>query len=404
MTMISPVDNTTPYLGRPRQLPNMKIPEGTGVVDIRIINTTAYQKVKTESLLGRPILGHNTLNLPNYAFLVTNVNDGTNVLFDLGMRKDWRNACPPSLLKYVSDDGNDAPLQVSVEKDVRDILDDDSGRLGIGGTDITAVIWSHHHFDHRGDISKFASHTKLIVGPGTRHTYLHSEIPEAEFRGRDIIELNDRDFGLTIGGFPAHDAFGDGSFYLLHSPGHTSNHLSALARVSNSPSNTFIFLGGDCAYHCGEFRPSPYMPLPKQIVFKPATWAFNSERRAAAPVLRTRKIMLCAGEFVQENLHPKTSTMDPFYETPLEPAVSCHAEANESLAKLELFDACDDVLVCMSHDPSLMNILPFYPYSLNDWYQKGYKQKVHWEFLYDFNLDEKPFPPPGQQSDGEKTP
>jgi hypothetical protein len=37
---------------------------------------------------------------------------------------------------------------------------------------------------------------------------------------------------VGIGGFRSYDWFGDASFYLLNTPGHTVDHLSALARTT----------------------------------------------------------------------------------------------------------------------------------------------------------------------------
>jgi metal-dependent hydrolase (beta-lactamase superfamily II) len=48
-----------------------------------------------------------------------------------------------------------------LKKDVSEILLE-------GGMDlqkINAVIWSHHHWDHTGDMSKFPTTTELVVGP-----------------------------------------------------------------------------------------------------------------------------------------------------------------------------------------------------------------------------------------------
>jgi len=303
------------------------------------------------------------------------------------MRKDWRRACPPALARYISDRGGPAPLQVFVEKDTVDILDANAGLTGISSQDIDAVIWSHHHFDHRGDMGRFSARTKLIVGPGLLEAYLHTEVHESELKGKEIIELSKTEFSLEIRGYPAHDAFGDGSFYIMSCPGHTVGHLCALARTSSSPVSSFVLLGGDCAYHCGEFRPSPYMPLPRQVPFRSSTWAFAKNTRASAPVLKPRRMLLCAGEFIKNAVHPHRSATEAFYDTPQEPVVCNRADACDSVAKMEVFDAHDDVLVCISHDPSLMNVLPFYPYTMNDWYRKGYKQKLHWEFLDDFDLE-----------------
>ncbi|KAK5096217.1 hypothetical protein LTR70_003146 [Exophiala xenobiotica] len=382
-------------LGLPQVTPELDIPESTATVDVRIINTTTYQRTKTENLFGKAVVGHENLSFPSYSFLVSNAATGVNILFDLGMRRDWWKSCPPGLAEYISDYDSRAPLQVCVETDVADILDTDLAEFGITSTSIAAVIWSHHHFDHRGDMSRFPKHTRLIIGPGLLKAHGH-ELNKSDVCGRDVFELAEQDFPLEIGGFPAHDAFGDGSFYLLSCPGHSVGHLAALARVTTSPRSTYVFLGGDCAHHCGEFRPSPYEPLPQQVSFRSSTYSFENiistpQSPRSPTTFRTRKPVLCAGEFVAQCVHPRQSPTEPFYQTPREPVVHNYIDADDSVQKLQAFDAHDDVLVCISHDSTLMNVLPFYPNTINQWHRKRYKQRLKWEFLNDFDVGGKKF-------------
>ena len=46
-----------------------------------------------------------------------------------------------------------------------------------------------------------------------------SPILESDYEGRALNEIDFRDTGLRLGQFRAMDFFGDGSFYLLDSPG-----------------------------------------------------------------------------------------------------------------------------------------------------------------------------------------
>jgi len=70
-----------------------------------------------------------------------------------------------------------------------------------------------------------------------------------------------------LGRCNAVDCFGDGSFYLLDTPGHAVGHMCGLCRTTTGPGEepTFMFLGGDCAHHGGEIRPTAYLPLPDSI-------------------------------------------------------------------------------------------------------------------------------------------
>jgi hypothetical protein len=48
-----------------------------------------------------------------------------------------------------------------------------------------------------------------------------------------VTEIDIGDFHIDIGGFKAHDYFGDGSFYLLHVPG-VGNLPSSIVEISTS--------------------------------------------------------------------------------------------------------------------------------------------------------------------------
>lgn len=73
-------------------------------------------------------------------------------------------------------------------------------------------------------MSLFPSSTEIVVGPGFKASPVilpgHPEKPDSflnssDFAGRHLNEIDFGDAGLRIGGFRAHDFFGDGSFYLL---------------------------------------------------------------------------------------------------------------------------------------------------------------------------------------------
>lgn len=82
-------------------------------------------------------------------------------------------------------------------------------------------------------------------------------------------EVSFREKDLRIGGFDALDYFGDGSFYLLDSPGHTIGHINALARVTtgevDGEEDTFVLMGGDTCHFTGQLRPTAHRPLPEKI-------------------------------------------------------------------------------------------------------------------------------------------
>ena len=367
---------------------DLNIPASDSTVTIRMIDTTSYGKVPAGLLFQPPTPGHDFGSFPCFAFLITNNQTGEHVLYDLGIRKDWQTGYPPPMYNLIGDNGF---MKVFVEKDICDILDADPGNLKITTSSISRCIWSHHHFDHRGNMSLFPSSTKLVIGPGLRDAYptyptkQDSDLHDGELSGREVHELSSSDLTLTMGDYPAHDLFNDGSFYLLSSPGHTAGHLCALARVTASPSS-YVFLGGDCTHHCAQFRPSHYSPLPDTVSLNESTMQFSNSLTAGPPTHSRRPPIICPGAAIATHLHQSKSAREPFYDLLHEPMNFNYKDACMSRDRMQLFDADENVLVIIAHDVSVIGVLPFYPETLNGWKEAGLKEKVKWEFLGDFDL------------------
>lgn len=200
-----------------------------------------------------------------------------------------------------------------------------------------------------------------------------STLLESDFANRAVEEVSFSNSSFKIGRFRAHDFFGDGSFYLLDTPGHSVGHLCGLARTSSQP-DSFVFMGGDAAHHAGEFRPSEYLPLPKEVT-----------------ALQRRRPPVCPGHLLQE-INPHGSATKPFYYV-TESFSHDKKMADWTLEGLGEFDAHENVLMLMAHDVAVVDppLLDFYPKTMNDWYQKGFGEKVKWLFLGDFEsaLEEK---------------
>jgi hypothetical protein len=129
--------------------------------------------------------------------------------------------------------------------------------------------------------------------------YPNSNLLAADFENRKCIEISSTD--LQIGPFPATDFYGDGSPYILDTPGHWPGHICTLARTT---SDTFVYLGGDMCHFPGHFRPSEDIPLPDTI---PSSALLHS----------TKYPMPCPCEFFSDH-HPQlhndavpTSSVDP---------------------------------------------------------------------------------------------
>jgi len=218
---------------------------------------------------------------------------------------------------------------------------------------------SHWHWDHLGDPSTFPSTTDLIVGPGFK-------------------ELDFSKSPLKVGRFNAIDHFGDGSFYLLDSPGHAIGHLCGLVRTSQGP-DTFILLGADACHHGGAIRPSPYLPIPTEIMPHP----FHPQLRNTQP-----RLPPCPGalfEALQESRGK--STTESFF-APVE-GQGFWLDVKEGVKtqeKIQEVDALDNVFVVMAHDESLLEIVDFFPKPANEWKAKKWAEDAKWAFLLDFQI------------------
>ncbi|KAE8383445.1 beta-lactamase-like protein [Aspergillus bertholletiae] len=353
-------------LSPPANSPPLGLPPSNQTVDVKVIDSTARIRVPMTAFVKDQIPGHEFLECPSYTFLVEHIS-GQKVLFDLGVRKDI-NGFPPVVLNVIKNN-----IGMTVENDIATILENE-GTIKV--KDINAIIWSHWHMDHSGDPSTFPSTTSLVVGPGFKENMLPGypinpmgRILESDYQGRELCEIDFESRKLQIGRFRAFDYFGDGSFYLLDSPGHTVGHMCALARTTPS---TFIFMGGDACHHCGSLRPTEYIPLPNEISPSP----FSIPRYAPNST--------CPGTLLEE-IHPHRSRVTPFY-TGLAPAPDRNVEeAEKSLNKMADFDASEDVFVAIAHDSSLLDIIDFFPKKVNDWKEKGWKEASRWRFLEDFH-------------------
>lgn len=119
----------------PRLMSNLSLPSSPSTVTVSIIDTTSWAlRIPCQNLFLPRFKGLSTFDLCSYAFLVTH-HDGQHqrrVLFDLGIRKDWKNLAEPMVKKL---EGWEA--KVKVEKNVADILSEHCLKLD----GIEAIIW-----------------------------------------------------------------------------------------------------------------------------------------------------------------------------------------------------------------------------------------------------------------------
>ena len=185
---------------------------------------------------------------PSMCWLIVHPPTNTKLMFDLGLRKDIQNYTPGVHHRLQT------VISTVVEADVFDSLA--AGHLT---DEISTVIFSHLHYDHVGDPSRFGPPTNFLVGPGTLgllngpesypanpHSHLDSSLlPRGRTTELPPFEI-DGDYWQPIGPFPAaRDYFGDSSLFIVDAPGHMTGHINLLVRTGPEE---WTYLGGDTAH------------------------------------------------------------------------------------------------------------------------------------------------------------
>ncbi|KIX06194.1 uncharacterized protein Z518_04168 [Rhinocladiella mackenziei CBS 650.93] len=269
---------------------------------------------------------------PDYSFLIRHPS-GKNVLFDLGMRKDFDNN--PRVIRE-----DYSTIDPYVPKDAHDLLSEGP----VKPEDIDIVVLSHMHFDHSGDVSKFPA-AQILLGPGTvdciqpgypTHDGSPFDGTVLSHSGRTELkpsQYRDFDDGSVPKSFPftkGVDLFQDGSFFILDAPGHMPGHQMAMARTGQEE---WVAMGGDCCHH-------------RDLLDNPK-----------------RKISVDVGPNGQPGFHQDAS------------------KARATISKSQALHWNESVYVVLAHDAQIDGIIPLYPQTLNGWRENGMKSKVRMETL-----------------------
>lgn len=220
-----------------------------------------------------------TLSLPCLAFLITRKtqacvtvpskigvarNSPKHILFDLGLREERCN--------YTDDQQAHIKTRepVAFGPSVATTLQEN----GMTSTEIDWVIYSHVHWDHTGEPSEFPN-ASFIIGHGSGALLnrgfdaaagSHAAFDKKILDHRDVFELppnlkggnaEDDSLDMTNVSFPnawaplgpfaaAMDILGDGSVFVIPSPGHLQGHVNLLCRVGEK---RWVYLGGDTFHH-----------------------------------------------------------------------------------------------------------------------------------------------------------
>ncbi|XEV02894.1 hypothetical protein FSHL1_008181 [Fusarium sambucinum] len=351
------------------ETPYFDVPSGAAARVSIIDSSLRLSRMPLQHLLKPAMAGLDFIpTATTWSFLIES-SSGKKALFDLGVPKNPLENFPPMWCKTITE-GN---LGVDVPKNVADILKDNH----VQPSEIDSVIWSHHHFDHIGNVTTFPNSTELVVGQGFKEAFCpgyprnpNSPIREVDYIGRDFREIDFDKKSLVIGPPRGFDFFGDGSFYLIDTPGHAIGHVAGLARTTTDP-DTFIFMGGDLCHHGGEIRPSPYLPIPQHI----------SQHLSLPDSLRL--LLSRCPATVLEDVNVKRGRKPG--ETFFDPNIGFDIEqAMETVKEAQKADAQDHIFFIFAHDMSVMGIVDEFPSTLNDWKAKGWREETQWRFLNDF--------------------
>lgn len=111
---------------------NLSIGSG-GVVDVRVIYASSLAGLKVNFLMGPDLEGFDVLpKMPSFSFLVEHPS-GKKILFDLGIRKDWKTGLPESVSQRLVKSN----YAIDAEKNPYDVLKEN----GFDPDQIESVVW-----------------------------------------------------------------------------------------------------------------------------------------------------------------------------------------------------------------------------------------------------------------------
>jgi N-acyl homoserine lactone hydrolase len=134
--------------------------------------------------------------------------------------------------------------------------------LGIEPTEVPLVVMTHLHFDHASALADFPAATVLVSEPewlaaNERGSWLRGYSraqldPQPSYRTLDFaLGSNAPSAARPRGPFAQTlDLFGDGSFTLLFTPGHSRGHMSVILRLSSREA----LIAGDAVYTMATLR------------------------------------------------------------------------------------------------------------------------------------------------------
>jgi hypothetical protein len=118
---------------------HIEIPSSPSTTNVYIIDNGSFiTNMQGSDYMSPVLLGHEIFEGPSLAFMLHHESSGTKVLFDLGIRTDWRTAYPPEQLKSLELEG----MGLRVDRDITEVLLEH----GVSPSDIDAVIFRWVYF------------------------------------------------------------------------------------------------------------------------------------------------------------------------------------------------------------------------------------------------------------------
>lgn len=113
-------------------------------------------------------------------------------------------------------------------------------------------------------------------------------------------------------------------------------------------------MGGDIAHHGGEFRPSSQRPVPTS---------------------------LCPAEIINQVQDTRQRKGDqPIFDPNMGHEIPL---AIKTLEKLQDIDILENVFIVIAHDPTVAEVIRYFPESINDWKKQDWASRTRWVFLRD---------------------
>ncbi|KAF7311972.1 Metallo-beta-lactamase superfamily protein [Mycena indigotica] len=210
-----------------------------------------------------------------------------------------------------------------------------------------------------------SSQTDLSIFPENQK----SDLQKSDLDGHKVIKADFSSSKTTIAGLPAIDFLGDGSLFLLDSPGHLQGHMTAIVRTTPT---SFIVLGADSFHHVGAIRPNgefqANIPCPRDLlefakngISTDFFWSTNTQPGRFDLPSRTQPFFSLS------------DTADSFFVDPRKGQLTAD--------RLAVLDGDKDFLTLITHDLSIASgALPLAT-SLENWQKDGLKEKLAWLFV-----------------------